>query len=227
LRLAFVGVLGHEIQEHETEARVEREPVEAALRDVVGDRLTVNDDLETVRVEHQTNVGTFSLRLAEESSGTRTWIGLLGPVLSTLRSGAVLCVDELDARLHPYLVDALVELFQSPEVNVHGAQLVFSTHEASLLGRSSRTELFRDQVWFTEKDHHTGATRLFPMTEFQVRDSLENLEKRYLVGRYGAVPFFDDDLRGEIVAEIKRGSRVATEQATGTGGAGADGQDAA
>ncbi|MEK8144411.1 ATP-binding protein [Streptomyces sp. M10(2022)] len=156
-------------------------------------------------MEHRTAEGTFALDLAQESSGTRTWIGLVGPVVTTLAEGGVLCVDELDARLHPYLVDALVGMFQSRETNRTGAQLVFTTHEAALLGRNVRTELFRDQVWFTEKDPGTLTTRLFPMTEFAVRDSVDNLERRYLGGRFGAVPYLDDELLRDMAVAFRHG----------------------
>ncbi|WP_063794217.1 AAA family ATPase [Streptomyces graminilatus] len=199
LQFADLGVSGLEVEEPDETVIDEYQRLTRAMREALGNRVRVETPgLHSVRVEHRTTEGVFPLDLAEESSGTRTWIGLMGPVLATLAEGAVLCVDELDARLHPYLVDALVGMFQSPDVNRSGAQLIFSTHEAALLGRNVRTELFRDQVWFTEKDAETLATRLFPMTEFHVRDSLENLEKRYLAGRYGAVPYLDDDLLREI-----------------------------
>ncbi|MFF2123282.1 ATP/GTP-binding protein [Kitasatospora sp. NPDC058184] len=199
LQFADLGVSGLEVEEPDEAVVDDYERLTQAMREALGERVRVEaQGLHSVRVEHRTVEGVFPLDLGEESSGTRTWIGLMGPVLVALAQGAVLCVDELDARLHPYLVDALVGMFQSPDINRSGAQLIFSTHEAALLGRNVRTELFRDQVWFTEKDADTLATRLFPMTEFHVRDSLENLEKRYLAGRYGAVPYLDDDLMSEI-----------------------------
>ncbi|MFI1018099.1 ATP/GTP-binding protein [Streptomyces sp. NPDC020965] len=206
LRFADLGVSGLEIEKADEQAQDMHKRLTQAVREALGDQVYVGAaPLDRVRVEHRTADGVFPLDLAEESSGTRTWVGLIGPVITTLTRGAVLCVDELDARLHPYLVDALVGMFQSPEINRSGAQLVFSTHEAALLGRNVRTEIFRDQVWFTEKDPGTLATRLFPMTEFSVRDSAENLEKRYLAGRYGAVPFLDDDLLRHITEEFHRG----------------------
>ncbi|MCX4394928.1 MULTISPECIES: ATP-binding protein [unclassified Streptomyces] len=206
LRFADLGVYGLEIKEWDEAAREDHKRITQALRDALGDKVRVQQEqARRVRVEHRTADGVFPLDLAYESSGTRTWIGLIGPVITTLETGGVLCVDELDARLHPYLVDALVGMFQSPEINRAGAQLVFSTHEAALLGRNVRTELFRDQVWFTEKDPHTLATRLFPMTEFSVRDSADNLEKRYLGGRYGAVPHLDDELLRDMSVAFRHG----------------------
>ncbi|MDT0320159.1 AAA family ATPase [Streptomyces millisiae] len=211
LRFADLGVAGLEISEPDEAAEEMHQRFTQLVRQTLGDKVQIKrDGSQDVRVEHQTDEGKFALGLADESSGTRTWIGLVGPVVTTLTSGAVLVVDELDARLHPYLTDALVGIFQRPETNPLGAQLVFSTHEASLLGRSARTELFRDQVWFTEKDPRSLSTRLFPLTEFHVRDGIENLEKRYLEGRYGAVPFLDDDmLRGVAEARRDRSTRGA------------------
>jgi hypothetical protein len=201
IRFADLGVSGLATEEPDEETVAEHQRLTRVVRDVLGDRVRVEGPgRHTVRVEHRTDEGVFALGLAEESSGTRTWIGLMGPVLTTLVHGSVLCVDELDARLHPYLTDAVVGMFQSPEINRSGAQLVFTTHEAALLGRNVRTQLFRDQVWFTEKDPGSLATRLFPMTDFHVRDSVENLEKRYLAGRYGAVPHLDDDMLRRISA---------------------------
>ncbi|MEV1044346.1 ATP-binding protein [Streptomyces sp. NPDC049916] len=206
LRFADLGVSGLEIQEWDDSTREDHQRITQALRDVLGDKVRVQENAkQRVRVEHRTAEGVFPLDLAYESSGTRTWIGLIGPVISTLAIGGVLCVDELDARLHPYLVDALVGMFQSPETNTRGAQLVFSTHEAALLGRNVRTELFRDQVWFTEKKPKTLATRLFPLTEFSVRNAADNLERRYLGGRYGAVPHLDDDLLRDMAVAFRHG----------------------
>ncbi|MGV9311725.1 AAA family ATPase [Streptomyces sp. NPDC003691] len=202
LSVADLGVSGLEVLEPDESFVEEHRRITEAMRGVLGERVRVEAPPRPVSVEHRTDEGVFPLDLLDESSGTRTWIGMMGPVITSLAQGAVLCVDELDARLHPYLVDTLVGMFQSPEVNRKGAQLIFSTHEASLLGRNARTELRRDQVWFTEKDPVTLATRLFPLTEFHVRETGENTEKRYLAGRYGAVPYLDDDAIREIAGAV-------------------------
>lgn len=77
-------------------------------------------------------------------------------------------------------------------INPHGAQIIFTTHDIGLLGRHQNIRLARDQVWLTEKDQ-AGATRLYPLTEFRVRNALDDVAGRYLKGRYGAVPFFDKE----------------------------------
>jgi AAA15 family ATPase/GTPase len=125
--------------------------------------------------------------LNEESTGTQRLFALAAPVLDVLRDGRVLIIDELDSSLHPLLVRQLIGMFHNSRINKNKAQLVFSTHDTSLLDQS----IFRrDQVWFTEKDSDQ-ATNLYPLTDFSPRKN-EALEKGYLMGRYGAVPFFKE-----------------------------------
>lgn len=122
-----------------------------------------------------------------ESEGTRAWFQLIGPVLSALRSGSLLLFDELDASIHPTLSAQLIKLFQSRATNPRGAQLVFTSHDTSLLNH-----LNRDEVWLTEKAED-GSTRLGALAEFageRVRKSM-NLETAYLHGRFGALPDID------------------------------------
>lgn len=135
--------------------------------------------------EHSTPKGSAKFELHDESDGTQRLYGLIAPVLDCLRDGRVLVVDELDSSLHTLLVRRLITMFQTPELNPGGAQLIFSTHDTSLL---DHTLFRRDQIWFTEKDDDQ-ATRLYPLTDFSPRKQ-EAWERGYLAGRYGAVPFF-------------------------------------
>ena len=128
---------------------------------------------------------TFDLE--EESAGTQTWFRLIGPAFAALRFGRVLLLDEIDASLHPRLSARLIEIFQDPLTNARGAQLVFTSHDTSLLN-----SLNRDEVWLTEKAP-AATTRLVGLAEFggeRVRKS-QNLERAYLQGRFGAVPEVD------------------------------------
>jgi predicted ATPase len=124
----------------------------------------------------------------DESRGTLVWFGLIGLISKTLREGSVLLVDELEASLHPALVDVLVDLFQSQQSNPNRAQLIFNSHEVRLMGDSSDRRLGRDQVWFTEKDDE-GATYLHPLADLAPRRE-EAIARRYLAGRYGGTPIF-------------------------------------
>ncbi len=119
-----------------------------------------------------------------ESEGTKKLFALAGPILKVLRDGSVFIIDELDARLHPLLTEAIIRLFNSNETNPNNAQLVFTTHDTNLL----TNKLFRrDQIWFTEKNK-VGATDLYSLAEFKVRNDA-SYEKDYIAGRYGAIPF--------------------------------------
>lgn len=138
-----------------------------------------------VRLRHRAGRGRADVALPfeQESQGTQTLFGLAGVIRGMLRSGGVLVVDELDRSLHTHLALSIIRMFTNPETNPNNAQLIFNTHDTNLLDTSL---MRRDQIWFTEKGQD-GATRLFPLTDFRAR-KYENLERGYLLGRYGAVP---------------------------------------
>lgn len=129
-------------------------------------------------------VRKFDVR-RQESSGTNKIIDLSGVIFDTLITGGILVIDELDAKLHPFLARSLVELFQNVEMNVNAAQLIFATHNTNLL---SQGELRRDQIYFTEKNESKG-TDLYALVEYKVRKD-SAFEKDYIQGKYGATPFF-------------------------------------
>jgi hypothetical protein len=143
--------------------------------------------VDEVKFHHVTGRGKAVFDLSDESNGTRNLLFLAGPVLYILREGLTLVIDELDTSLHTLLVRELVRLFHRPEVNTGGAHLIFTTHDTSLL---DAPDLFRrDQVWFVEKDAEQAST-LVPLSDFSPRKN-EALERGYLQGRYGGVPFLD------------------------------------
>lgn len=129
----------------------------------------------------------YKLDINSESEGTKAILSAIGPMLLTLKSGGVLVIDELSNSLHPLMSRKLVGLFSDPTINIGNAQLIFSTHDTNLLCEGT---FRRDQIWFAEKDRE-GATHFFPLTEIEV-DRRDNLEKGYLQGRFGAIPFFSD-----------------------------------
>jgi AAA15 family ATPase/GTPase len=125
--------------------------------------------------------------VSQESLGTHAWFAFLGPVLQALDYGRVLLADELNSSLHPGLAAEVIRLFQDPGANRTGAQLLFTTHDATLLGQGSTDRpLSRSQVWITTKGA-TGETELYPLMDAHPRPQ-ENLERDYLRGRYGGVP---------------------------------------
>lgn len=131
-----------------------------------------------------------------ESDGTKKLFNLAGPIVDTLRHGKILFVDELDSQLHPLLSRRIVNLFNCPETNSHGAQLIFTSHDTNLL---SKKLLRRDQVVFVEKSSKTHySTKLTPMMSITFDNGSKprtdsNYGKNYLEGKYGAIPYFEDE----------------------------------
>ncbi|WP_204019193.1 AAA family ATPase, partial [Sphaerimonospora thailandensis] len=163
------------------------------IEDVIIDRQEVgypDSEVRTqrrIRLVHKTSEESVPFDWHAESEGTRTWFALIGPVLTALQQGSVVLFDELDASLHPTLSAELLRIFHNPVTNPRGAQLIFTSHDTSLLNY-----LNRDEVWLTEK-RADGSTRLGALAEFageRVRKS-QNLENAYLHGRFGALPQVD------------------------------------
>ena len=132
--------------------------------------------------------------LHNESLGTQRLYALAGPILDILDSGKLLVFDELDSSLHTLLARMIVNIFNSNSNNKNNAQIIFSTHDTELLNKEL---LRRDQIWFIEKNQEHGST-LYPLTEFSPRKK-EDLEKGYLFGRYGAIPFIDKSIFHEAL----------------------------
>lgn len=140
-------------------------------------------DIRTLR---QDNRGEpMALGLEDESNGTQKLFSFAGPWTDTLDQGRILFIDELHGSLHPKLVEFLTRQFNDRKTNPNNAQLIFTTHETTIL---SQQFMRRDQVWFCEKDRDQK-TRIYPLTDFRPRKGRENLAAGYLSGRYGAVPY--------------------------------------
>lgn len=144
-------------------------------------------EVHELQFHHLTKKGKAIFKLTDESMGTQRLLFLSGPVLDIIEKGLILVIDELDRSLHPLFVKQLVELFQTRSINIKGAQLIFTTHDSSLLNPN----LFRrDQIWFIEKNIEQNS-KLYAFCEFSPRKK-EAWERAYLRGRYGAVPFLSD-----------------------------------
>ena len=146
-------------------------------------------ELREVKFMHK-NVETsemVSFDPEDESDGTTNLFAFAGPWLDVLGHDKVLFVDEIDSSLHPLIVHQLVRLMHQSSGK---AQLVFTTHDTTIL---SQNIMRRDQVWFIEKDKH-NASKLYPLSDFKAREK-EALERGYLRGRYGAIPFIQQTLK--------------------------------
>jgi AAA15 family ATPase/GTPase len=129
-------------------------------------------------------VGFQLVDLIDESAGTNILFAIGGMILQTLEKGGIIIVDELDNSLHPKLCKFLVRLFNHHLSNHQNAQLVFATHEVTLLDR----DVFRkDQIWFVEKDKF-GGTEIFQASDVEGARDDTNFENWYRTGKFGGQP---------------------------------------
>lgn len=122
--------------------------------------------------------------LRKESAGTRSLLGVGAVILGVLEMGSLLVYDELNIALHPEITRLLINLFQDPEANPNHAQLLFTTHDASLIGESL---LRADQVWIAEKDND-GCSHLYSIQDFEEVPIIPPMEQWYRAGRFGGLP---------------------------------------
>jgi AAA15 family ATPase/GTPase len=157
----------------------------SAVRDQMAKDLD-GKKITSIKFVHQDVVTGEGVEFAEEeeSDGTRALFAFAGPWLDVTENNRVLVVDELDTSLHPMLVHYLVKRLHLENSK---AQLIFTTHDTTLL---SQKILRRDQVWFMEKDAQR-ASKLYPLSDFSPREN-EAIERGYLNGRYGGIPFLKD-----------------------------------
>lgn len=141
--------------------------------------------------EHKTDEGKVEVFAEEdESDGTRALVHILPLIFHVLKTGKVLVWDELETSLHPHIADLLLSLFNNPEINTNHAQLLFSTHDLSLMNSE---KMRKDQLWLTEKV--AGATQLISMDEFDSSQLKANspFAKWYDEGRLGGLPMINPE----------------------------------
>jgi AAA15 family ATPase/GTPase len=173
--------------------------LERAMQQVVEDILNIHipptmTELRSIHRKYDSKGNIVGPEVFEvnthESAGTQRLVSLALPILDALKTGHVLFIDEIDARLHPLITSTIIGLFNSKRSNPRNAQLIFTTHDTNLL---SNKRFRRDQIWFVEKDKF-GATHLYSLAEFKVRNDA-SFEEDYIRGRYGAIPYISSDLR--------------------------------
>lgn len=140
-------------------------------------------------LEHEGDVDDGVLEFIDESLGTKKMILLAEILYPVFSKASVLIVDELESSLHPELTKFVVELFLDETINSNNSQLLFTSHESSLLNLNL---LRRDQINFVYKDKDTCGTYIRSLKDFGIRKS-ENVSKSYLAGRYMTSPNPDGD----------------------------------
>ena len=171
---------------------------------VVGIKVLKNEPQNTnkyrILFEHQGKDGKiYDMSMDDESAGTSQFTKYLITFIPSLLEGGIFVVDELEENLHTMMLAKLVEMFNVPSINKGRAQLIFTTHDTSILKSDI---LKRDEIWFVEKNEE-GCSEVYPLTEFKsIREGF-NYEKGYLEGRFGAIPYLGDIKELEAVLNAK------------------------
>ncbi|MGN1083589.1 MAG: ATP/GTP-binding protein [Lachnospiraceae bacterium] len=151
-----------------------------------------NGNVVEIYTLHERENGEFKeLKLKEESSGTRKVISILPMLLSGIDRGDFFVIDELDAKLHPMLLQRIIEMFTDPANNENAAQLLFASHDMTTM---SNKVFRRDEIWFSAINGY-GESVLYSLVDFKKENGKkprndEDYNKQYLEGRYGANPYF-------------------------------------
>lgn len=149
-------------------------------------------NIETIHkiIDEKNEVSYIPIDYFDESGGTRKIFEMIGTWINALKNGHILIVDELDVKLHNFLNLFLIKLFHDTTQNLSNAQLIFTTHNTNLLD----LDLFRrDQIWFTDKNPNSGSTDLYSLMEYYSPRKDMDIQKGYLAGRFGAIPFINDE----------------------------------
>jgi AAA15 family ATPase/GTPase len=140
-----------------------------------------------------------TLRLSEESGGTKKIISIIPILLSGIEKNSLFLIDELDAKLHPLLLRKIIELFTDREINSGTAQLLFTSHDLTTM---SNDVLRRDEIWFSAINGYDESV-LYSLVDFRKEGGNkprndENYSKQYMEGRYGADPYFKKLIDWEV-----------------------------
>ncbi|MFF1942470.1 ATP/GTP-binding protein [Rhodococcus qingshengii] len=170
----------------EFEPNISPEEREAEIESVLRNIEERNENPSVELIHRGIGNRGVALPFEQESLGTKSWLSFSAYALDAIENGGTLLVDELDASLHPLLLREAIDLFQST-ANVRGAQMVFTTHDVTLLGSSSDDHrLSRGQIWMVEKGEG-GDSALIPLSDYKPRKG-EDIARGYLQGRYGGTP---------------------------------------
>lgn len=123
--------------------------------------------------------------LYNESDGTIRIFNIMPIILKNLEIGGVLCIDEIDVKLHPLLFKKIVQMYMDKLINKNNAQLIYTAHSTFLFNSNN---LRRDQLYLVDKDN-LGKSKLYSLSEFRNLRADADYEKKYLSGQFGGIPY--------------------------------------
>lgn len=149
--------------------------------------------------KHRVNNKEYELNLVEESRGTQKLFALLPRIIISLKNGNLTVIDEMDAKLHPKLIQYIIELYKDKEINKKGAQLIITSHDLTTM---TKDVFRRDEILFAAKDRENSSD-IYSL--YEIRDTNGKhistktaYNKQYMEGRYGADPYLQRILDWEV-----------------------------
>jgi len=158
------------------------------LENIIYEEISSNDvNNPKYKVYSQHSFGNLEFKF--ESAGTKKLFNLLNFVLASIETGHNFIIDEIGNCFHPYIVEEIVKMFLDPEINNHNAQLIATAHEPGFMDIDG---VLKQHIYFTEKTENES-TDIFRLTDFDSKDTRNqiSLSKKYMLGKYGAVPNID------------------------------------
>jgi uncharacterized protein len=188
LKIADTGIDGLSVKEVDTSKL--KLPEDMALSEKERMHELYKYQIRTIHKQYKKGKesGTIDFKLEDESTGTIKLLAIGGLIIEALAAGRVVIIDELDKSLHPKLTRELVKLFLNKKTNPHGAQLIFATHDVSLLNMNL---LRRDQIWLADNENGKGSSYYAISDIPGVRNNIP-FDKWYMSGKFGAVPVIND-----------------------------------
>lgn len=149
--------------------------------------------------KHRVNNKEYELNLVEESRGTQKLFALLPRIIISLKNGNLTVIDEMDAKLHPKLIQYIIELYKDKEINKKGAQLIITSHDLTTM---TKDVFRRDEILFAAKDRE-NSSEIYSLYEIrntngQHISTKTAYNKQYMEGRYGADPYLQRILDWEV-----------------------------
>ena len=123
----------------------------------------------------------------EESDGTKKLFNLIGDIINVLENGLIVAFDELDKSLHIKLLLFIIELFSNKNINKKGAQLIFTTHNASLLNNRYEHIFSNNEIYIIDKKN-SSESELYSLNDLSGIKKGLSRENLYLNGIFGGIP---------------------------------------
>ena len=162
----------------------------------------VNNQVYSLKKDEEGNIITTKMmqnhgnaqelfEYADESDGTQRLFDLI-PLFLEHQGNRVIFVDEIDRSLHTNLTRKFLQLFYTLTEDAD-CQIIATTHDSNLLD----LDLVRqDEIWFIKRleDH---SSQIYSLNRYKERYD-KKIDKEYLLGRYDAVPVFDEEILEDI-----------------------------